>query len=141
MNFEYERFYCLFLIDRFLFKVKTGLQLVYSSFYWNSRSLNSHFHSYCNTLYIKAVLLTWFQGLYFSTVLLLSNITTVNKRFQVKQSFFSFHLTLSDFCLYILLSSMVVEESYVSTDKLVFILFRLFSPFPTWVIVIWSAEE
>ena len=72
MNFEYERFCCLFLIDRFLFKVKTGLQLVYASFYLNSRSLNLYFHSCYNTLYLKVVLLTWLQGLYFRTVLLLS---------------------------------------------------------------------
>ena len=53
-----------------------------------------------------------------------------NKRFQVKNRvLISFHLTLSDFCLYfycILLSSMVVEESYVSTGELVFTVFRLF---------------
>ena len=82
----------LFLIERFLFKVKPGLQ--YKS---TLRSMKQPLAElafsfiYRNTLYcyINAVLrmLTWLQGLYLSTVLLPSKITTVTKDFRLKIEF------------------------------------------------------
>ena len=61
--------------------------------------LNSRFNSYCNTLYINAVLLTWL-GLCLA-VLLLSKTATVAKDFRLKIEFvFSFHITLFIFLLY-----------------------------------------
>ena len=81
------------------------------------------------------LILSLIVGLCFA-VLLPFKIETITKDFRLKIDFVSFHLTLSDFCLYfycILLPSMVVEIIYRKTIFYCFYITSWISGLPDYI--------